>query len=143
MGDAILIFSVLDRRLTKANETQHKPAASASQAMGGRMRGMGGSRGVRMPQSSGAAAGEDDSAARKAYTISASVYSIRCHGSFQVAAMSYTGPDIDAALREFARRLRSSFSGNTCTGWNQDAPIAIDRIQRLLDRPLETPREDQ
>jgi hypothetical protein len=45
------------------------------------------------------------------------------------------------ARREFIRTLRSSFSGTTCNHWNRDAPIAIDQIQRLLERPPETPQE--
>jgi hypothetical protein len=148
-GSSIVTFTVLGRRLTKGSDKGGKSPASVSAApmrMGGAGRGMGGGgRGMRggggRRQSSATADG--NAPGRSDYEITASLFSIRLHHSVALVSMSYSGPDVDAALAEFATKLRSAMPDVTCTGWNLDAHIDVNQVRKLTKPPPGTESSDE
>ena len=64
----------------------------------------------------------------KTYKISATLFSNRLRHSVVVVAMSYSGPNIDLAMKEFIEKLRSNIPNVACTGWNLDAHIDVGSI---------------
>jgi len=99
--------------------------------MGGGGRGMRGNRSSPQPSTSADKEGEST---RKAYEISVSLFSNRLGHSIFVVAMSYSGPDTDLALQEFANRLRSSLPSFNCAGWNPNAHINVAHVLALLNQ---------
>jgi hypothetical protein len=57
--------------------------------------------------------------------------------------MSYSGPDVDAALVQFAAKIRSEWPGVTCNGWNINTHIDVDQIRKLMKPPLGTESDDE
>jgi len=121
-GNSIVTFTVLGHRLTKGRGKGGKSPASANVAplpMGGGGRSMGvGGRGMRGGRGLGqspATADQDNAPGRSDYEITASLFSIRLHHSVAFVSMSYSGSDLDAALAEFAAKLRSAMPNVICT----------------------------
>jgi len=48
-----------------------------------------------------------------------------------LVALSYSGPDIDAALQEFSEKVRSAIPNVTCVGWNLNAQIDSEQVRKL------------
>jgi hypothetical protein len=86
-------------------------------------------------QQSSAAADRNTAPGRSDYEITASLFSIRLHHSVALVSMSYTGPDVDAALAEFTTKFRSAMPGVTCDGWNFKAHIDVDQVRKLMKPP--------
>lgn len=148
-GGAILTFTVLGRRLVPGSDGSSKSSGttrSTPMRTGGGFRGMGGGgRGMRGNggrQQSGTSADQNNAKGRTTYVISASLFSIRGRRSVALVAMSYSGPNIDAALQEFATRLRSVIPDVTCTGWNLDAHIDVDQVRKLMNHPVPEPVDE-
>jgi len=149
-GSSIVTFTVLGRRLTKGSDKGGKSPASVSATpmrMGGGGRGMGGGgRGMRGGggrRQSSTSPDQDNAPGRSDYEITASLFSIRLHHSIALVSMTYTGPDVDAALVEFAAKIRSVMPGVTCNGWNLNTHIDVDQVRKLTKPPPEPESGDE
>jgi hypothetical protein len=149
-GGSILAFSVIGRRVIPGSTAGGKSSGTRNRSpmqAGGGFRGMGGGgrgmrgNGGRLPSNS--TNDEDKAAGRTAYEISASLYSIRLRHSVLLVAMSYTGPDIDSALKAFTAKMRSSVPNVTCAGWNLDAHVDGNKIHELANQPVRQPEGEE
>jgi len=142
-GGSILTFTVLGRRPASKSEGSARAKGSTSSAplqvgggmsgMGGGGRGMRGGGGRRQPSM---LVEQDSETKRGAYEISALLYSIQQRRSIASVSMSYTGPDIDVALKEFSDKLRTAITNVTCAGWDFDAKVDAGKIRELMDQPV-------
>jgi hypothetical protein len=90
------------------------------------------------PQPSTSADKEGESA-RKTYEISVSLFSNRLRHSIVAVAMSYSGPDTDSALQEFANKLRLSLPSFDCAGWKTNVHIDVAYVRALLNQAATEP----
>lgn len=144
-GGSILAFTVVGRQMASSSDGGNKPVETTPSPLtrpgGGFPARGGGGRGMRgnfAPQSSTS----DDQKAEmdsKTYKISATLFSNRLRHSVVVVAMSYSGPNIDLAMKEFIDKLRSNIPNVACTGWNLDAHIDVGSIRELPNQQVPEP----
>jgi hypothetical protein len=92
---------------------------------GGFGRGGMGGRGMR-PTSS-----EHPKPARDAWEISATLYSVPLHRSVGEIGMTYSGQDLEAALRAFVGRLGAEMPNVPCRGWNWNIQVDSEALRRM------------
>jgi hypothetical protein len=134
-GDTIMLVTIAGRPQPRSSEVSGSPSQRANPGAGagrgGRMgrggggRGAGGGRGGRNQTGSGTDGASDP------FEVSAALFSVREHRTVARVHMSYTGPDIDQALRAFGRRLQRELPGATCSGWNWSAHVDAAAIRGL------------
>jgi len=101
---------------------------------GGMGRGMGGGRHFQTAPSTG---NQTQRADRGEFQFSASFFSVRLHRSIATESLTYSGSDIDEALKKFADRLGTVLPGSTCKGWNWQVQIDSGHIREMIDQSQE------
>jgi hypothetical protein len=112
--------------------TETPPAAppSAPSPGGGGHGHRGGGGGPTMP-SHASHARQDD---RGAIELSASFYAVGAERSVAIAETRYVGPSTEAAWKAFSAKLAAAVPGTTCRGWNLEARVDANRLQRLVQK---------
>lgn len=140
-GASILSVSVLGHRPGPETDEPPKPSGSGSSRptpVGGRAGGLarGGMHGTGWPQPRLPDVPDSESK-DSAYEMSALLYSVQEHRAIVLVSMTHSGPNLDAALRQFSEKLRAAIPNVTCSGWNFEANVDAAAVRALIHR--ETP----
>jgi hypothetical protein len=71
---------------------------------------------------------------RGAVELSASFYAVRAERSVAIAEARYLGPSTEADWKAFSAKLVAAVPSATCRGWNLDARVDANRLQRLVEK---------
>jgi hypothetical protein len=71
---------------------------------------------------------------RGAIELSASFYAVGAERSVTIAETRYLGPSTEAAWKAFSAKLAATVPSATCRGWNLDARVDANRLQRLVEK---------
>ena len=78
--------------------------------------------------------GRSRAADRGAIELSASFYAVGAERSVAIAETRYFGPSTEAAWKAFSVKLAAAVPSATCRGWNVDARLDANRLQRLVEK---------
>ena len=70
---------------------------------------------------------------RDAWEIVASFFSVPLHHSVSQVSMTYSGQDLEAALKAFVGRLGAEMPGVPCRGWDWSAGVDVAALHRMLE----------
>jgi hypothetical protein len=71
---------------------------------------------------------------RGAIELSASFYAVGAERSVAIAETRYVGPSTEAAWKAFSAKLAAAVPKATCRGWNLNARVDANRLQRLVEK---------
>ncbi len=126
-GDTVLIITVAGRPAAPGHPDAGSPAGPTQAPMaGGGGRGMG-----RRGSTMGPAPVRMTAIERDAFEMSASLFSLHDHHTVALVSMGYSGQSGAEALQKFVEKLRESFAGDSCVGWNMDSPIDQKKIEAM------------
>jgi hypothetical protein len=124
IGDAVLVITVAGRPVNPSHDGGSPAGPTSAPTTPGR--GMG-RRGAGMGPSPMRVAPID----RNAFEMSASLFSVRDHRAVALVTMGYSGQSGAEALQKFLAKLRESFPGMSCVGWQMDKPIDEKKIREI------------
>jgi hypothetical protein len=118
LGDTLMVLQVYGPMPLPSDRGRSTPPPVPTAARPGYSRGAGGMSG-RGPQAGPA----DPRGARGPdVLIAATLFSTKDHAYLGEVALTYTGKDVDAALKRFGERLAQELRGATCAAWKWPAP---------------------
>lgn len=124
-GDDVLVIAVAGRPLSPGHGDAGSPGGPMS-APTTPARGMGRRGSTMGPRPMGRLAID-----RNAFEMSATLFSVREHRSVALVSMGYSGQSGAEALQKFIAKLRESFPGLGCVGWNLDTKIDDKKIREI------------